>query len=108
MAISPETLQIFEKDKTAKIIKTEDGTPHLSLSDLIQIIVNSLIGKLYEDIEMDGSRHKRTILIDETQYDPPIFIEGRNGQLHRIGKIKIEVDCYYEYTVLIQCYVKLV
>ena len=96
MSISPETLDTFENDKTAKILRTEDGTPHISVPDLIKITINSLSDKLYEGIEMDGTRHRRTVLVDETQYEPAMFIKGKNGELHRIGKVKIEADCYYE------------
>ena len=96
MSISSTTMQVFENDKTAKILRTEDGTPYISIPDLINKIINSLSDKLYSDIKIDGARCKRTLLIDETKYEPALLIENNDGILCRIGKIKIEVDCFYE------------
>ena len=98
MAISLETLGVFENDRTSKILRTEDGIPYISLPDLVRMAINSLSDKLYENIEMDGTRHRRTVLIDETQYKPTLFIEGNDGKPHRIGKIRIEADYFYECT----------
>lgn len=98
MRISPETLATFENDKTTKILRTENGAPHISLPELIQITINSLSDKLYEDIEMDGIRLRRTVLVGEKKFAPALFIEGEDGKLRRIGKVKIEADCYYECT----------
>ena len=92
MGISPKTKRIFENDKTSKILRTEDGTPHISLLDLVKVFFNSLFDKLYEDIKVDSVRYKRTILINETQYKPALFIENKDDKLCRIGKIKIELE----------------
>lgn len=97
MTILSEVIQDFEQDETTKIIKTKDGSPHVSLPDLVRVIINLLAEELYKDIEKDESRQKRTIIIDELQYEPPLFIENGDGKLCRIGKTKVEVDCYYEF-----------
>ena len=55
MSISSTTMQVFENDKTAKILRTEDGTPYISIPDLINKIINSLSDKFYSDIKIDGA-----------------------------------------------------
>lgn len=104
MGISPETLSTFQSDKASKILRTEEGTPYLSLPDFIRIIINSLADKLCNGIPMDDTHCRRVILIHENKYEPALFIERRDGKLCRIGAFKIEVDCYNE---IKECPIKL-
>ena len=96
MTISPETLHAFKDDKNAKILRTEDGNPRMSFPNLVQCIVNSVTEQLFKDIPLDGSRQRRSIVVNEDQLKPSLYIEGSDGKLRRMGKIKLELDCYCE------------
>lgn len=94
--ISSEIRHIFENDKNAKIIKTEDGNPCISFPDLVNRIINSVIEQLFKEVPIDGSHQQRSVVINEDQLKPPLYIEGSDGQLRRIGKMKLDLVCYLE------------
>ncbi len=94
--MSSEIRHTFENNKNAKIIKTEDGNPYISFPELVNRIINSVTEQLFKEVPVDGSHQKRSVVINEDQLKPPLYIESSDGQLHRIGKMRLKLDCYIE------------
>ncbi len=96
LEISDKLIQSVNEDKTTKVIKNEDGVPVFSIPDLIKSFVDAFAEQIYADISADGTRHRKTMLAVENQLEPAMFVDNKNGDLRRIGKVKIDVDCYIE------------
>jgi len=94
--MSSEIRHVFENDKNAKIIKTQDGNPCISFPDLVNRVINSVTEQLFKEVPIDGSHQPRSVVINEKQLEPPLYIEASDGKLRRIGKMKLDLVCYIE------------
>jgi hypothetical protein len=94
--LSSENKQIFKNNKNAKILKTIDGAPFISFPELINRIINSIVEQIFKEVPLDGTHQQRSVVISEGQLAPPLYIEGADGQLRRIGKMRLDISCYLE------------
>lgn len=93
--IAPECLAELEKDKSSKVILDDNGSPVLSLPEMINKIINAFGEKPYKNIAADGTRVKTRLLFNAI-FRPPIHIRSKHEGTRRIGNVGIDVELYIE------------
>ncbi len=94
--VSPEVIRAIQDDKNAKVLRDKDRIPFFSLQDLVKCFVNKFGDRLFENIPPDSSHQRRNIVINEDRYEPTLYIIASDDKLHKIGKMRIDLDCYIE------------
>lgn len=93
--VNPEILSQIQKDSKSKVLLDNEGKPIGSFFDLAYSIINPSIEKLCEGLKPNGKKVRRSILFDGI-LEPQIFVLGDDGIKHKIRKVAVTADFYFE------------
>lgn len=93
LKLAPEVLSQVKGSIESKVLLSDEGKPLASFSDLANHIINSFGEKLYEGLEVNGEKVRRSLLF-EGILQPQLFVLGDDGLKHKIVKVSVVADFY--------------